>query len=244
MRSYKEYLTKSIASAIEQHAMARYPLEACGFITDDGYIPCANIHNDPCGSFAVADEDYIKYEDSIKGIVHSHPYTEIINVYDRLAPSKNDMQAQIATNLPWFIIATDGNSCSEIVGFGDCLQPEALKGRTFIHGIWDCYSLVRDYFRMEKSIILPEFPRSDDWWNHGENMYEDNFKKAGFIEIMPEQAKAGDAILYNILSACCNHAAIYLGDGEILHHLHGRKSSIDNHNLYFRRAQKVLRYAH
>jgi len=46
-----------------------------------------------------------------------------------------------------------------------------LVGREWSHGVLDCYALVRDWFRAERGVELPNFVRFDDWWKRGENLY-------------------------------------------------------------------------
>ena len=53
---------------------------------------------------------------------------------------------------------------------------------------------------------------------HGYNLYLDNFAKEGFSEIVAD-VQPGDLILMNLGSKVPNHAAIYLGDQLVLHHV-------------------------
>ena len=83
----------------------------------------------------------------------------------------------------------------------------------------------------------------DGWWNNGENLYLDNFKSAGFEEVRDGSLKVGDGILMQIRSPVPNHAAVYIGNGMILQHLHRRLSSRDLYDGYFQEvAVKVLRH--
>lgn len=51
----------------------------------------------------------------------------------------------------------------------------------------------------------------------------DRLNAEGFFQIKDEP-KRGDIILMNIRSKVPNHAAVYLGNGQMLHHLHGKLS--------------------
>lgn len=165
-------------------------------------------------SFCSAPRDYAAAAEigDIVAVVHSHPNASA-------NPSVADQVQCEASGLPWHIIAWPSGVWSSLEPTGYCAP---LIGRPFIHGILDCYSLVRDYYRETLQIDLPDFERHDNWWKTGENLYLDNFAKAGFSQV--NELQPHDGILMRIASDTPNHAAVYLGDGIILHHLYGRLS--------------------
>ena len=61
----------------------------------------------------------------------------------------------------------------------------------------------------------------------------DNFANEGFSEIPVADVQPGDLILMNVCSLVPNHAAIYLGDQLILHHVQQRLSSRDVYGGYY-----------
>mgnify|MGYP003704446663 CR=1 FL=1 len=72
----------------------------------------------------------------------------------------------------------------------------------------------------------------------GQNLYLDNFGSAGFEalgSVQSEDMEVGDVLLMQVASPVPNHAAIYLGDGLILHHLQGRLSSRDVYGGYWQK---------
>ena len=74
-------------------------------------------------------------------------------------------------------------------------------------------------------------------------MYLDNFKREGFHEIKEEELQFGDALLMQIESPVPNHAAIFLGENLVLHHVQGRLSSRDVYGGYYQKnTAKVLRH--
>lgn len=110
------------------------------------------------------------------------------------------------------------------------------EGRPFIHGLFDCYTLVRDYYKRKFNIFLPtNIQREWEWWNKGENLYLENAKDCSFEEV--SDIKKHDVLLMKINSPVPNHAAIYIGDGKILHHMAGRFSTIQE--LTFSYKQKI-----
>ena len=95
-------------------------------------------------------------------------------------------------------------------------------GRGFRHGVTDCYSLIRDYYRLERDVVLPEFPRDWEWWCNEQDLYRDGFGKAGFERLVDVDLRPGDVFLAQIRSGVPNHGGVYLGDGLALHHLAAR----------------------
>jgi len=91
--------------------------------------------------------------------------------------------------------------------------------------------------------MLPSFPSFDEWWKRGENLYLDNFASVGFVAIDAADIEAGDCFLMQVASSVPNHAAVYLDDGLILHHLQGRLSSRDVYGGYWQKiTTHTLRY--
>lgn len=103
-----------------------------------------------------------------------------------------------------------------------------LIGRQFAHGVHDCYAIVRDYYRLERGVDLPDFERSDEWWDDGHSsLYLDNYRAAGFEDVGHDAPlEVGDVLLMQIRSrnGVPNHAGVYLGDSQFIHHMHGRLS--------------------
>ena len=199
-------------SKIKQEAIAAYPNEAVWLVTKKGILAVKNIAKEPSKTFRVAKADMTKaVRLGLDAIIHSHPDFPH-------CPSASDMQSQINSGVPWGIISTDGQSATDIVWWGDQIEPPPLLERTFRHGITDCYSLIRDYYRLEVGIFLPEFPRGWQWWLQGGDLYSEGFEKAGFRVIDVSEAQEGDVWLAQLRSDVFNHGGIYVGSGLMLHH--------------------------
>lgn len=98
-------------------------------------------------------------------------------------------------------------------------------GRPFIHTKWDCFTLLKDFYQKELGITMPDVSYFDEWWSKGEDFYMETSGIAGFYPTL--SLKKYDIIAMRVNSHVFNHAAIYLGDNKILHHMGGKFSCIE-----------------
>ena len=227
-------MNEAMQAAIE-HGIREYPNEACGFIVmeagQEAYIPCENRSLNPTKMFTLDGQDYL--DAAARGrtvaIVHTHPDGSS-------APSDADRRACEMSGHPWRILAIH-KDLEEIKYMGEsslepCGYVVPLIGREFVHGVLDCFTLLRDYYRMRLNIELPNFSREDDWWRNGQNLYVDNYMKANFVPA-PTGVQEHDVVLMQVRSRVPNHAGIYVGNTRILHHLYGQLSREDLYNGYW-----------
>lgn len=224
-------MSKTVMQAAEKHARAEFPREACGLvIVKRGrrvYVPCKNVAKTPEDHFAIDPEEFAAAEDAgeVVAVFHSHP-----NATEK--PSTADVQACNASGVSWLILALPSARWHQI-------EPKAtsapLYGREFVHGSADCYGFVRDWYAQELGIQLDEFKREDEWWRKGQNLYVDNFASQGMYVVTDGTLEIGDILLMQVLSDVPNHAAIYLGDDVIGHHLYGRLSGRDVYGGYYKK---------
>jgi len=248
-------LTPANIEDIKAHARRDYPNEACGLIVDGAYVPCQNVASSPEKDFVIAAAMQVNLKaagKTIQAVVHSHPNGPFF-------PSAADMKGQMETNLPWVLVATDGKDVSPPEVWGGDAPLAPVLGRSFLHGIRDCYSLCRDVYGLGKAelakqgvnwsldpIVLPDFARDDSWWGDPktlkESLYVENYQKAGFVQIPRESCQPGDAFMMSIRAKTPNHAGVLCSDGLILHHLPGRLSGRMPAGLWARAAEIWLRY--
>lgn len=235
--------------AIQRHAEAEYPRESCGLVVilkgREKYASCKNAASDS-EHFIISAQDYAEAEEQgeIVAVVHSHPDAPA-------TPSEADKVSCEVSGLVWHIVRVDSINdipvASELVTMEPCGYRVPLVGRQFFHGVLDCYSLIRDWYQQNRGVTLKQFDRTNDWWNDGtSDLYTQGFPEAGFVSVGIEtELQVGDVLLMQIRSnnGVPNHAAIYLGDGLILHHLHGRLSSRDVYGGYWREVtRQIIRY--
>lgn len=222
--------------AAQKHAAECYPHESCGLIVmvDDGerYIPCENSHSNKSEHFRISGEQFSVAEDmgEVLAVVHSHPNAPS-------EPSHADRVQCELSELPWHVLSigqVDGKPEFGPIGYCEPCGFEApLEGRQFAHGILDCFTLFKDFLWREFSIRVSDYEREDDWWENGQELYSmDRLNDEGFFQIADEPRR-GDIILMNVRSKVPNHAGVYLGNGEMLHHLHGRLSRRENYGGYW-----------
>lgn len=232
-------MTPETQAAAIAHAEAEYPREACGLVVvvkgRERYWPCRNIAATPSEHFVLNEKDYAAADDAgeVTMLVHSHPDAPA-------RPSEADKVACEASELPWAIISVEsgaaGGHATEVLVLEPCGYRAPLVGRPFAHGVLDCYTLVRDWYREEQGRELPDFERRDGWWDDGvSDLYTEHLAVNGFTVIwrkgdpLPLPLERGDLLLMQVRSRNLvpNHAGIWLGDGNMLHHMHGRLSSRD-----------------
>lgn len=220
-----------IIQAVRDHAAQEAPRECCGVVIvvkgRQRYWPCRNISFEEGAHFTIDPTDYAEAADAgeIVAIAHSH-------VFISPEPNAGDRVFIEKTNLPWLIV-------NHPVGHYTITEPNGYKapliGRTFIHGIFDCYALAQDYYREEQGIALPDFHRDESWWAKGQNILIENFESFGFVQIDQKDLREGDAILMQLGCDIPNHIGVYVGNNHILHHATGRLSSRDVYGEMWRR---------
>jgi len=235
--------------AIRAHAVEEYPRECCGLLViikgRERYLPCTNTAQGT-EHFILPAKEYADAEQlgEIIAVVHSHPDTPA-------AASQADLVSCEASGLAWHIVRVDLVDGAPAAGELVTIEPSGyvapLVGRQFTHGVLDCYQLIVDWYQQERGIALKQFARADEWWNDGKSdLYTEGFPQAGFVKLPDSTApEPGDVILMQIRArnGVPNHAGIYLGDGLMLHHMHGRLSSRDLWGGYFREnTRAILRY--
>ena len=200
--------------AIINHAKAEYEndkQESCGLILKDGTIqPCDNhavkYELDPSLHFVLGYRTNPNWN-NVAAVYHSHT-----NGNPKFTPA--DVRSCKDLGLPFVLYDLVHNQFNIIDPSGDT----DYLGRDFCYGIYDCFSLVRDYYLREFNIILDDFDRTEvlrdgvlDWNTQGWDKLMSNYQTQGFIEIdaYTNSLKNGDVLLMQIGNAeSANHLGI------------------------------------
>jgi len=223
------------------HAKKEDPKESVGVLLNikgkEKYFPCRNLSMNSNQCFILDPEDYVKADNlgEIIGIVHSHPITPP-------EPSEADRVSCEHSNLKWYIV----NPKTETWGYCEpCGFKPPLRGRQWVWGLQDCYSLVRDWYKQEKNIELRDWTRPTTPEEFLLNpMFEQCAWRTGFRELRSDEKLInGDLLFMSIGSPGLNHVAIFL-DGDVLHHLADRLSCKEPYSEWLLKCTgKRLRYA-
>lgn len=216
-------IKETAKDAARLHAQQEFPKEACGLLVvvkgKQKYWPCRNLSEAATDYFQLDPADYAAAEDAgeIIAIIHSHPAS-------RPQPSMADQVACNRSGLPWYIVNPLTGEWAEALP--NDYQPP-LIGREYCYGVMDCWSCVRDWYKQEWDLDLPDWDRPplEEW--EAAPMFEQLYEQAGFRVVSAREMQVGDALLMSIQSKTLNHVAVYIGDQYVLHHLSRRLSSRD-----------------
>ncbi|MBB5496888.1 C40 family peptidase [Paraburkholderia sp. MM5384-R2] len=239
----------SVLPLIQVHANAGAPRESCGVVVkkSDGsllYVPCRN-QADGRDVFRLDPQDAANAEDQGELVAYAHSH-----VYTPATPTDADRAGMARTGLPWIIVnyPTGAFTINDPVPF---VAP--LEGRNFVHGVHDCYAIVRDYYATRLGITLADYPRVWGWWENFDlpDMYRENFAREGFVSVHEgaldtealRKLRPHDLILFRIRAPRDNHAGIYTGENFMIHHLIDELSRRELlGEFYQKRARAILRH--
>lgn len=107
--------------------------------------------------------------------------------------------------------------------------------RPYVLGVYDCYTIVRDYLHQEFDYTLPELTDTPErlvnqWLSDGVFIASEELQN--WDRVINRQA--GDIVLFSISRGRgytpfnANHCGIYLGENRFLHHLPNRASCVQS----------------
>lgn len=218
----------TLTEQIIAHAKQQYPNECCGLIVDGAYIPCTNVADKPTETFRISRDDWQPADI----VVHSHPQGQRYL-------SGADRKAQHKMRCDWWLAVADADVDNwELVKYR---YAPLLRGRVFAYGTHDCYSLVEDAY-MLCGIKLMSYKRKGEAQDIADNAFLVNFPQTGFYQVELSDMQPGDVILTSIRGNA-NHASIYLGNEQVLHHPYGGLSRREGFcNVWHKSMHSVWRH--
>ena len=229
-------INDSLAQFVKECGFKRYPNEACGLIYADTkgkphFVECKNGSLEPRHNFLIEPQEYLEVEKlgEVVGCWHTH-----CNVSPRASDA--DKQAAINTQVPWFIGSIYGDDIPrefqglELVEVDEEYEAP-LIGRTYSFGVFDCFSLMRDYYRRELGIKLPELPRTERIWTSEPDYMSKQAVQNFDLVRMPEgeSPMVGDLFFIQTGLEGADHIGIYVGNDKILHQMRNRLSRYDTY---------------
>jgi proteasome lid subunit RPN8/RPN11 len=229
----------AVEKAARSHALAAHPKESVGLVVNGEYVPVENIAADPTKDFAINKSLMLK--PGLQAIIHSHPS-------GNHAPSKLDMEQQVATALPWGIVRCNGEDTGPVFWWGPGVPIPPLLGRPYrfgpsgTDGCGDCYAVIKDWYALERGVDLKEVPRDEDSFRAETPWYDTLFAPYGWQEIAAADMRAGDVVLMRIRMNVTNHAMLLLENGKGLHHAGGMLSTETPIGPWLRFRTRCIRY--
>ena len=215
-------ISKQVEEDVLAHAAATAPYECCGLVLRVGgtqvYQPCGNVAADPTAHFEIAADDWIQAENvgEIVAVVHSHPSGEWFL-------SGADRQMQVQQGLAWLLVVDGG-----IRAFRSCPH---LRGRVFDYGVYDCFTLIRDAYHLA-GIEFRDHPRTDMDADAAADSFVRYLPDGGFKQVLDGSVQVGDVVL-TAMGGHANHAMLYLGNQEVLHHAYGQLSRRERYGAFW-----------
>lgn len=214
-------------------AVKKAPREACALIVETHSTHelffCDNISNDD-EDFVISPLNYLTAErrGKIVGVIHSH-----INGPDVFSDA--DKASSERTGLPFYLYNLESAKLSEYLPLK---FSGPLIGRPWVHGINDCFSLIRDYYKQHLYLEIKDIYRAPYWWEQTGNLYLQNFADYGFRIVKDPQVN--DIVLCQIGSPVPNHGAILLENNYILHHFYKHLSCTEVFGALWRKNAKMF----
>jgi proteasome lid subunit RPN8/RPN11 len=218
-------LSAKVLAQIKRAALEAFPKEMCGFLLQNGtFILSDNTAKDPTKTFKPDPILYAKHWESTAAILHSHTMLERPKYpFDPRTPSYQDLVSQKRTKVPWGILATDGETATDLIFFPRVPNNNYLRRKFFWH-INDCRTLVQDFFLYEFDLLVAQEYELVDLREVLENpakladIFLEGLGKENLIQVHSGELQKGDVLLMQALPPFTQASHIGVFDGEkVLH---------------------------
>ena len=273
---------REVVIAMEEQSRVSYPEEVCGFlcIGEGGvleYEPCENESRDRESHCLVSSKQYLEIERRLE--VEGKEVVAFFHSHCNGIARASDLDLEFIRGLArvgyGFSLENKREEKKETkreekieekreTKAGTWFRYESefrapLLGRRFVYGIYDCYTLVRDYYQKEwgYSVRYQDYPYR--WWQarsqaqreagsgkrKTNELFLDHLKNPedwGLKRLENTGLKCGDILLFWVAGRSPNHLGIYQGEGLFLHHLEHRLSTLDRYDSFWQaRCHSVYR---
>ena len=205
--------------------------ECCGFVLKNDTIKLDNCADDKTNDFKISQKDYLKHQENIKYIWHTH-----VKPNHTIGLSSLDVELSHSINIPiisynhvhdyWDMFDPNNPNpypwLSNMYTFYNVTDINFYTGWKFDWCRSDCFALIRSYFLGMYSIDIGNFPRAHidiskfpypefvcEWDELKNNFYQlDNVK----------ELKANDIVEFCLLGGKSpNHLGVMINEYEFLH---------------------------
>jgi NlpC/P60 family len=109
------------------------------------------------------------------------------------------------------------------------MKYEHLIGRQYNFRTANCFHIVRDFYKDNFDLDIPNFACPPSWAREGNPMASNLYDKAGFrvVDVSIRELRPADLLLIGLGSPYPNHLLIMLGPNKVLHHAHQQISTVD-----------------
>lgn len=230
-------LTQELKDYIKKHSLEEKNKECCGLIYKNpdsnlGIFRCGNASDIPKEHFFINPKEFVEASclGDIIGIYHSHVEKENFSFLDKTNANGHALI---------FVMYNIKNDFFKI--YYPQSNNNTYINKAFQIGKVDCFSLVREYYKEEFDIEIPDYPRTEAQLEEYSNMFSKRFNEGNFSIIIDGQItkdnfsklKENDILIFRDKNEKESHMAIYLGGNTILHHRRNKLSCMEPfHQIY------------
>ena len=214
-------LNKKQQELIRNYTLLEYPREMCGFLTQDSFLAIKNIAENPETNIKISEMAFYNFRKEAIAVVHSHTLKKGQRpIFDVRTPSYLDAKNQKISGLPWLIVGTEGLNVTNSIQYPR-VRNNSYLDRSFIWFIYDCFTLVQDFYFYELGIELSDIEIPEDYKSYrAKDNLVDYFMEQWPIRLekVKGELKENDVVLLDGATGKRNHLGIYT-NGTILHQL-------------------------
>jgi proteasome lid subunit RPN8/RPN11 len=217
-------MNSRIKNKIIELAEANPNEEICGLLyyTFDSIeiFPCRNVSlEDKKYSYEIDPQEYIRAVSLGKlcGVYHSHPDDDSLF-------SETDIEYAEEFALPIYVYGLKDKKFAEYIPSSYEIN---LEGLPFVWGLFDCFSIVRNYFRQKHKLFISDYDRDESFANSNSNIIIENMNREKFFIVENKDIQNDDVLLFKSNRIFPHHFGVFVGNSRILHHPLGRLSTIE-----------------